>query len=78
VRFTCYIYTVSCEYGGLAPARDLGARRPDATPVGDQLFVSRLNVGPSTLRYVDATIGCLRGAGFSYPMADYAWTALAA
>ena len=40
------------------------------------LFVSRLNVGPNMLRYVDATIGCLRAAGFSYPMADHAWTAL--
>jgi hypothetical protein len=28
------------------------------------------------LRYVDATIGCLREAGFSYPMADHAWTAI--
>ncbi len=40
------------------------------------LFVSRLNVGPNMLRYVDATIGCLREAGFSYPMADHAWTTL--
>jgi AcrR family transcriptional regulator len=40
------------------------------------LFVSRLNIGPSMLRYVDATIGCLRAAGFSYPMADHAWNAL--
>jgi AcrR family transcriptional regulator len=40
------------------------------------LLVSRLNVGPNMLRYVEATIGCLRAAGFSYPMADHAWTAL--
>jgi len=40
------------------------------------LFVSRMNIGPNMLRYVDATIGCLREAGFSYPMADHAWTAL--
>jgi hypothetical protein len=40
------------------------------------LFVSQVNVGPNMLRYVDATIGCLRAAGFSYPMADHAWTAL--
>jgi AcrR family transcriptional regulator len=40
------------------------------------LFVSRLNIGPNMLRQVDATIGCLREAGFSYPMADHAWTAL--
>ena len=40
------------------------------------LFVARLNVGPNMMRYVDATIGCLRAAGFSYPMADHAWTAI--
>lgn len=40
------------------------------------LLVSRMNIGPNMLRYVDATIGCLRAAGFSYPMADHAWTAL--
>jgi hypothetical protein len=40
------------------------------------LFVSRVNVGPNMLRYVDATIGCLRAAGFSYPMADHAWNVL--
>jgi AcrR family transcriptional regulator len=45
-------------------------------PWATMLFVSRVNIGPSVLRYVDATIGCLREAGFSYPMADYAWNAL--
>jgi AcrR family transcriptional regulator len=45
-------------------------------PWATMLFVSRVNVGPNMLRYVDATIGCLREAGFSYPMADHAWTAL--
>ena len=35
-----------------------------------------VNVGPAMLRYVDATIGCLRAAGFSYQMADHAWNAL--
>jgi AcrR family transcriptional regulator len=40
------------------------------------LFMSGLNIGPNMLRYVDATIGCLRAAGFSYPMADHAWNAL--
>jgi AcrR family transcriptional regulator len=40
------------------------------------LLVSRLNIGPHMLRYVDATIGCLREAGFSYAMADHAWNAL--
>jgi len=45
-------------------------------PWATMLFVSRVNIGPNMLRYVDATIGCLRQAGFSYPMADHAWTAL--
>lgn len=40
------------------------------------LIVSRLNVGPAMLRYVDATIGCLVQAGFSYPLADHAWNAI--
>jgi AcrR family transcriptional regulator len=45
-------------------------------PWATMLFVSRLNIGPNMLRYVDATIGCLRAAGFSYPLADHAWNAL--
>jgi AcrR family transcriptional regulator len=40
------------------------------------LFVSRVNVGPVMLRYVDATLGCLRAAGFSFAMADHAWDAV--
>lgn len=36
------------------------------------LIVSRANVGPMMLRYVDATLGCLVEAGFSYPDADRA------
>lgn len=40
------------------------------------LLMSRVNVGPAMLRYVDATVGCLRGAGFSLPMADHGWNAL--
>ncbi len=39
-------------------------------------LVSRINIGPNMLRYVDATIGCLREAGFSYEMADRAWNAI--
>ncbi|MEN9223110.1 MAG: TetR/AcrR family transcriptional regulator C-terminal domain-containing protein, partial [Thermostichus sp. BF3_bins_97] len=39
-------------------------------------MVSRMNVGPAMLRYVDATLGCLREAGFSPEMADHAWNAL--
>jgi AcrR family transcriptional regulator len=39
-------------------------------------LVSRVNVGPAMLRYVDATLGCLKEAGFSLQMADYAWNAI--
>lgn len=39
-------------------------------------FVSRVNVGPAMLHYVDATLGCLRAAGFSFEMADHAWNAI--
>ena len=45
-------------------------------PWATMLFVSRLNIGPAMLTYVDRTIGCLRAAGFTYPQADYAWNAL--
>lgn len=45
-------------------------------PWATMLIVSRANVGPAMLRYVDATIGCLREAGFSFAMADHAWNAL--
>jgi AcrR family transcriptional regulator len=45
-------------------------------PWATMLLVSRVNIGPNMLRYVDATIGCLRQAGFSYPMADHAWNVL--
>lgn len=45
-------------------------------PWATMLIVSRANVGPAMLRYVDATIGCLREAGFSYPLADHAWNAV--
>jgi AcrR family transcriptional regulator len=45
-------------------------------PWASMLFVSRMNIRPNMLRYVDATIGCLREAGFSYPLADHAWNAI--
>lgn len=45
-------------------------------PWATMLFVARINVGPNMLRYVDATIGCLRAGGFSYPLADHAWNAI--
>lgn len=40
------------------------------------LIASRINVGPAMLRYINATLGCLREAGFSYELADRAWNAL--
>lgn len=45
-------------------------------PWATMLLVSRKNMGPAMLRYVDATIGCLTQAGFSYPLADHAWNAI--
>lgn len=39
-------------------------------------IVSRVNAGPGMLRYVDATVGCLYDAGFSYEMADHIWNAM--
>lgn len=40
------------------------------------LIVSRINVRPAMLRYMDATIGSLRQAGFSCAMTDHAMSAL--
>ncbi|MEB3213232.1 MAG: TetR/AcrR family transcriptional regulator [Leptolyngbyaceae bacterium] len=45
-------------------------------PWAAMAIMSRINVGPAMLRYVDRTIGCLREAGFSWRMADYAWNAI--
>ncbi len=45
-------------------------------PWAVRLLLSRPNVGPAMLRYVDATVGCLRRAGFSFALADHAWNAL--
>jgi AcrR family transcriptional regulator len=45
-------------------------------PWAPLLVVSRMNIGPAMLRYVNATLGCLREAGFSYAMADHAWNAI--
>ncbi|GAA5090119.1 TetR/AcrR family transcriptional regulator C-terminal domain-containing protein [Nocardia iowensis] len=53
-------------------AHEVLLRHPWATG----LIGSRLNVGPAMLRYVDATVGCLRAAGFSYQLADRAWNAM--
>jgi AcrR family transcriptional regulator len=40
------------------------------------LLMSRVNVGPAMVRYVDSTLGSLRGAGFSIELADDAWNAM--
>jgi AcrR family transcriptional regulator len=45
-------------------------------PWATMAIVSRMNVGPAMLRYIDATLGCLREAGFSFEMADHAWNAI--
>jgi AcrR family transcriptional regulator len=45
-------------------------------PWATMLLVSRMNIGPNMLRYVDRTVGCLREAGFSWAMADHAWNTL--
>jgi len=45
-------------------------------PWATMLIVSRANVGQAMLSYVDATIGCLKEAGFSYAMADHAWNVI--
>ncbi|MEB3229968.1 MAG: TetR/AcrR family transcriptional regulator C-terminal domain-containing protein, partial [Leptolyngbyaceae bacterium] len=45
-------------------------------PWAAMAIMSRINVGPAMLRYVDRTIGCLREAGFSWEMADHAWNAM--
>jgi AcrR family transcriptional regulator len=45
-------------------------------PWATMAIMSQLNIGPAMLRYVDATLGCLREAGFSFEMADHAWNAI--
>jgi AcrR family transcriptional regulator len=47
-----------------------------AHPWVPPLIVGRINVGPSMLAFMDATLGCLRAAGFSYVQADHAMNAL--
>jgi len=45
-------------------------------PWASGLIVSRVNIGPAMLRYVDSTIGALREAGFSFALVDRAWNAM--
>jgi hypothetical protein len=40
------------------------------------LVVSRIVVGPNTLRYIDATLGTLREAGLSWQETDRAWNTM--
>jgi len=47
-----------------------------AHPWAASLLMSRVTVGPAMLAWTNATVGCLREAGFSYPMADHAWNAI--
>ncbi len=47
-----------------------------AHPWAPPLIVGRINVGPNMLALNEATLGCLRGAGFSYVQADHAMNAL--
>jgi AcrR family transcriptional regulator len=47
-----------------------------AHPWATMLLMSRINVSPAMMRYIDATLGCLRESGFSFPNADYAWNAI--
>lgn len=42
-------------------------------PWAAQQFVSEINTGPAMFAYSDSSVGYLIEAGFSYPMADYAW-----
>jgi AcrR family transcriptional regulator len=53
-------------------AHEVLLRHPWAT----MALMSRVNTGPAMLRYVDATLGCLREAGFSFEMADHGWNAI--
>jgi AcrR family transcriptional regulator len=53
-------------------AHEVLLRHPWAT----MPIVSRINIGPAMLRYVDATLGCLHEAGFSLEMADHIWNAM--
>lgn len=53
-------------------AHEVLLRHPWATA----LLMSRINVSHAMLHYIDATVGCLRQAGFSIALADRAWNAL--
>lgn len=41
-----------------------------------EVLLSHPQAGPAMLHYVDATLACLRSAGFTYEQADHIWNAL--
>ncbi len=45
-------------------------------PWAAMLLMSRINIGPFMLNYVDATLACLLHGGFTYAQADHAWNTL--
>ncbi|MBL0939410.1 MAG: TetR/AcrR family transcriptional regulator [Gemmatimonadaceae bacterium] len=47
-----------------------------AHPWAPMLVVSRISVGPNMLSYIDATLGTLREAGFTWFEVDRAWNAI--
>ena len=47
-----------------------------AHPWAPMLIVSRITVGPNRLGYIDATLGVLREAGFSWAETDRAWNTM--
>lgn len=47
-----------------------------AHPWAPMLIVARITVGPNRLRYIDATLGVLREAGFSWAETDHAWNTM--
>lgn len=66
-----------------APWREAMRQRAEAAhrvllahPWATGLLMSRANVGPAMLTYIDRTLGCLTRAGFSLPMADHVWNTL--
>lgn len=45
-------------------------------PWATMVLMSRVNIGPNMLQYVDGTLGCLLDAKFSYVSADHAWNTI--
>ena len=62
--------------GGGAPDRDLGARGPPGPSLGGGPAAVAVARQPGRLRWIDALLGTLRGAGFSAEMTDHAYHAL--